>query len=340
MKKLFKLFITLFSIVLLIISYTGCSGKSSVVSKESYYMDTICNISIYDMKNMSEKNAKSVIDDTFKLCSEYEGLISITNEKSDIYKINHAGGQPVKCDPRTIEVIRMGIEDGKLSNGRFDITIGKVTDLWDFHSENPVIPKNEDIKAALSAVDYKQISIEGDTVTMNNPKGEINLGGIGKGYIADRAAEYLKEHGVTNAIINFGGNIIAIGDKMGSPFKIGVEMPYSDRNDIVGYVETEDATLVTSGIYERYFEVDDKKYHHIIDVNTGYPVESDVLSVTIVAPFGYSGISDGLSTICLISGSKEGIKLIESIDNVEALFQTKDGKLIKTSGLKNFTEQK
>ncbi len=340
MKKSFKLLLTFCSITLLIISYTGCSGKSTVVSKESYYMDTICNISIYDMKEMSEENAKSVIDDTFALCAEYEGLISISDENSDIYKINHAGGKPVECDPRTIEVIKMGLEDGELSNGKFDITIGKVTDLWDFHAENPKVPAESEIKETLSAVDYHQVKIEGNTVTMSNPQGEINLGGIGKGYIADKAAECLKEHGVTSGILNFGGNVIVIGDKQGNPFKIGIEVPYSDKSDIIGYVEAENSTLVTSGVYERYFEVDGKKYHHILDVKTGYPVETDVVSVTIVAPSGYSGMSDGLSTICLLSGSEEGMKLIESIDNVEAVFQTTDGKLLKTSGLKNFVEQK
>ena len=336
MKKTTKFIAVLFSITMIIISYTGCGNKTEPVSKESYYMDTICTISIYDMEDMSKDNAISVIDDAFSMCAEYESYISISMEESDIYKINRAGGQPVECHPETIEVIKMGMKAGDLSGGKFDITIGKVTDLWDFTGENPKVPSEESIAEAIEHVDYKQINIEGNTVTMSDPEGEINLGGIGKGFIADKAAELLREKGVTNAIINFGGNIITIGDKMGKPFKIGVELPYSDRSEIAGYVEADDTTLVTSGVYERYFEENGIKYHHILDVQTGYPVENDVVSVTIVAPAGMSGISDGLSTICLLSGSEEGMKIIESVDGVEAVFQTRDGEILQSGGLNNF----
>ena len=339
MKKTTKIIALCFCISVLIISYTGCGNKTEPVSKDSYYMDTVCTVTIYDMEKMSEENAGKVIDETFSLCGDYEDLISATKEESDIYKINHAGGKTVKCDSHTIDVVKMGIEAGERSDGAFDITIGKVTDLWDFHGENPSVPEQSKIKEALEDVNYKQIRIDGNTITMENPEGEINLGGIGKGYIADRAADFLKEKGVTSGIVNFGGNIVVIGDKQGDPFKIGVELPYSDRSEIAGYVETKNATLVTSGIYERYFEQGGKQYHHIIDVNTGYPADTDVVSVTIIAPFGYSGVSDGLSTTCLLEGSRKGMELIENMKGFEAVFQTKDGKLLKTKGVDNFTEQ-
>ena len=338
MKKTIKLLTLVFSITIMIISYTGCSNKTEPVSKESYYMDTVCTISIYDMEDMSKDSAIAAIDDAFSLCQEYESYISISMEESDIYKINRAEGKPVECHPETIEVIEMGMDAGNLSAGKFDITIGKVTDLWDFTGENPSVPEEERIADALEHVDYTQINIEGNTVTMSDPEGEINLGGIGKGFIADKAAECLRENGVTNAIVNFGGNIITIGDKMGEPFKIGVELPYSDRSEIIGYVEADNTTLVTSGVYERFFEENGTKYHHILDVKTGYPVENDVLSVTIVAPAGMSGVSDGLSTICLLSGSEEGMKIIESAEGVEAVFQTRGGEILKSSGLNNFVE--
>ena len=339
MKKTLKYIALFFSISLLIISYTGCGNKTEPVSKDSYYMDTVCTITIYDMENMSDENALGVIDEAFSLCADYEDMISVTRENSDIYKINHAGGKPVECDPHTIAVVKMGIEAGERSGGAFDITIGKVTDLWDFQGENPSVPDKEKIEESLKDVNFRQIKINGNTITMEDPEGEINLGGIGKGYIADRAADLLKEKGVTSAIVNFGGNIVVVGDKMGEPFKIGVELPYSDRSEIAGYVEASDATLVTSGIYERYFEEDGVKYHHILDVETGYPADTDVVSVTIIAPFGYSGVSDGLSTTCLLLGSEKGMELIENFEGVEAVFQTKDGKLLKTKGVDNFTEQ-
>lgn len=331
-KKLLKSAALLLA-TLIIITQTSCMEKSEPVSKNSYYLDTICEITIYDMDKMSDDAAKKVIDKGFSLCNEYEKLLSKTKDGSDIYKINHAKGKPVKCDNRTIDVIKKGIDYGDLSDGRFDITIGKVTDLWDFHAETPKVPDKVVISEALKAVNYKQIKITGNTVTMSDPNGEIDLGGIAKGYIGDRVAELLKSEGVTSAIINLGGNIVAIGGKGDDDFNIGIEKPYSDRSEIIGSVKVKDATVVTSGIYERYFEVNGKKYHHILDVNTGYPVDSDIEGVTVVGKLGMSVDCDGLSTTCLILGVKKATKLIESIDGIEALFIAKDGTITQTSGM-------
>ena len=331
MKKLLTIFLSLVLITGLIISQTGCSSKP--ISKTSYYMDTICKITIYDMDVMSEKNAENAIDDAFSLCADLENLISMTKESSDIYRINHSGGKPVECSPETVEVVKMGIDYGDLSGGLFDITIGKVSDLWDFHSDDAEVPGKKAIADALKDVDYTGISISGNTVTMINPDSEINLGGIGKGFIADKAAARLKEMGVSNAIVNFGGNIVAIGDNLGKPFRIGVEEPFSWQNEIIGSVDVKDAVVVTSGIYERYIEADGKKYHHILDVNTGYPVETDVAGVSLVGEIGNSGKCDALSTICLILGVEDGIKLIEKTAGVEAVFIGIDGEIHTTSGM-------
>lgn len=334
MKKFTLILLTISMVAVAIITQTACTGKTDPVSKQSYYFDTICQITIYDMKNMSATNANDTIDDAFNLCSKYEDMLSKTKEGSDIYKINHAGGQPVKCDAATVDVIKKGIYYGDLSGGKFDITIGKVSDLWDFHSSNPKIPDEGSIKEALASVSYKQIQISGDTVTMANPEGEIDLGGIAKGYIGDRVADKLKEEGVTSAIVSLGGNIVTIGDKDGRDFNIGVEKPYSNQSEIVGSVNVSNATVVTSGIYERFFEVDGKKYHHILDVNTGYPVENDVEGVSLVEKIGHSVDCDALSTICLMLGTSDGKALIESLDGIEAMFIDKSGNITKTDGFK------
>ncbi|WP_419025085.1 FAD:protein FMN transferase [Emergencia sp.] len=339
MKKFLTRLLTISMVTTLIITQTACAGKTEKVEKDSYYMDTMCRISIYDMEDMSEEKAESAIDAAFALCAEYESLISVTREGSDIYKINHAKGAAVTCDPRTIEVIKKGIEYGELSDGKFDITIGQVTDLWDFHAEEPQLPSASKIKTALEAVDYHQIKIDGNTVTMANAAGEINLGGVGKGYVGDKAAELLQEKGVTSAVINLGGNIIAIGDHNGDDFKIGITKPFSERDELIGAMTVKDATVVTSGTYERSFEIDGKIYHHILDVNTGYPVDTDVVSVSLVSDLGRSGDCDAMSTICLILGVKEGVKFIEKVDGVEAVFVDQDGKITKTSGMDSFREE-
>lgn len=338
MKKISRLIAVLVFTVTLIITQTGCGGVEKI-TKTSYYMDTICDITIYDMEDMSEENANAAIDAAFSLCADLEATISATAEESDVYKINEAGGEAVECDAATIELLKMGMDYGDLSGGKFDITLGQVTDLWDFHGDNPAVPSQDAVATALEAVDYQQIRIDGNKVSMENPDGKINLGGIGKGFIADRAAGHLESLGVTSAIVNFGGNIVAIGSNGNDLFKIGIKDPNSESGDILGAVTVSDATVVTSGVYERCFEQDGKTYHHILDVETGYPVDSDVVSVTLVAPKGYSGVCDALSTTCLIYGVEDGMKLIEGADNVEAIFVDRDGKIHKTNGMDDFEER-
>ncbi len=341
MKKILSYAAVFAAALAIIISQTGCTEKTvSEVSRTSYYMDTICTITIYDMENASEEAAEDAIQQAFSLCADYESLISATREDSDIYKLNHAGGAPVECDPRTVAVVEKGLFYGKLSGGKFDITIGKAAALWDFHDETPSVPSEEAVAEAMKGVGYDQVKIDGNTITLGNADMEITLGGVGKGYVADRAAEKLEELGVTSAVVNFGGNIITIGDKGGEPFKIGVKKPFTESGEILGYMETADSTVVTSGIYERGFEKDGVYYHHILDVETGWPADTDVVSVTLIGDKGSSADCDAMSTICLMLGVEDGVKFIEGVEGVEALFVDKDGNLTKTGGLTGFVEEK
>lgn len=333
MKKLISILLTVCLTVIMIIPQTACTANRDPVTKESFYFDTTCKISIYDMKDMDEEKAKDVISDAFQKCADYEALLSKTKEGSDIYRINHAGGKPVKCDPLTVKIIKKGIHYGDLSGGRFDITIGKAEDLWDFHSDKHHVPSEKSLKEAVRYVNYKQIHIHGNTVQMGTSKGEIDLGGIGKGYVGDLIAKYLKKRGVTSAIISLGGNIICVGDKDGEDFVIGIEKPFSDMQEVVGSTPCSNGTVVTSGIYERYFKKNGKLYHHILDPKTGYPIDNDVSGVTITASAGHSGDSDCLSTICLILGTKKAKKFIEKQKGYEALFITRSGKITKTKGM-------
>lgn len=334
MKRI-KSFILIFIIVtLVIIPQTGCSNEEPI-SKTNYCLDTICQIDIY---GLNEEEAEDIIAGAFKLCSHYEDLLSKTVEGSDIYRINHAKGASVKVNKDTIEVLKKGIYYSSLRKGKFDIAVGRLTDLWDFHAEKPVLPKKEDVLEAVKHVNYKDISITGSSVRLLDPEMEIDLGGIAKGFICDKVTAFLQDKGVSSAVINLGGNIATIGSKNGKPFKVGIERPYSDRTAIVGAVEVEGKTIVTSGVYERFFEVDGKKYHHILDIKTGYPVKSDIESVTIIADIGKSVDCDGLSTLCLTLGVKEATKLIESIDGIEAVFIDSDDNITKTSGA-NFKKQ-
>lgn len=331
-------------IVAVIITQTSCKAASpEPVSKEEFLLDTICSISIYEMKDgdgnvaaaKNKEEAGKVIDDAFELCRELESTLSRTKADSDIGRINSSGGEWTEVSPETMELIQKGLEYSELSGGDFDISVGGVTELWDFHAAEGEarLPDEKELAEAVKHVGFANIETEGNRVRLKDPAAKIDLGGIAKGYIGDKMCEALKEAGVTSGIINLGGNVICIGSKPGGEdFSIGVETPYSDRTEIAGKVGVTDKTLVTSGVYERKMEVDGEVYHHILDTKTGYPVDTDVSGVTLIADTGRSADIDALSTICLIKGPEEGMKLIESMDGIEAVFILKDGSVKKTDG--------
>lgn len=334
MKKINLIILTL---LLIIITHTGCNiNKSEPISDEEYYLDTVCQISIYDMKDgVNKKKAKSAIDDVFDLCRKLDKTLSNTVDVSDISKINQASGNWVTVSDDTINVIKAGIEYGKLSDGAFDITIGGVTSLWDFHSDNPRLPDETELQEALKHVNYKNIEIDGNRVRMKDPLSKIDLGGIAKGYIGDRMADRLKKLGVKSAIVNLGGNIITIGGKPGANrFVIGIEKPYSDRTETIGNVKVKDKSVVTSGVYERQFEKDGVIYYHVLDAKTGYPVKTDMDSVSLVMEYGHSMDADALSTICLMKGSDAALKYINERDDITGALYLSNGKILESKGMK------
>ena len=296
-------------------------------------LDTICSVSIY---GMDKDEAEAAIDAAFAVCDELEHKLSRTIADSEISKINSAKGEWTEVSAETLELIQKGLDYSELSNGAFDITVGGITELWDFHAAEgkEKLPDEEALSEACKHVGYKAIEIDADKVRLADVEAKIDLGGIAKGYIGDKMAEALETAGVTSAIINLGGNVICIGAKSDSEdFVIGVEAPFSNRSEIIGKVNVRDKTLVTSGVYERKMEIDGKVYHHILDTKTGWPVDTDLDAVTLVADKGRSADIDALSTICLIKGADEAMVLIEKTDGLEGLFVLNDGSVIKSDGM-------
>jgi len=163
----------------------------------------------------------------------------------------------------------------------------------------------------------------------------LDLGGIAKGYAADKIAEFLIENNINKALISLGGNIFALGsNEIDEPWKVGIKNPFSDESEIIGYVKVTNKSVVTSGIYERYFIEDNKRYHHILNPFTGYPYENDIFGVTIISDKSVDG--DALSTIAFSYGIKKGLDFINSMENVEAIFISKNKEIFITDTLNNF----
>lgn len=344
-NRLYKLTMILMTAGL-IAALCGCSasGGSEPVAKDGYYLDTICSISVYrmadeqgevkDAADMSEE-AGAAIDEAFELCKDLESKVSRTRADSDISRINAAGGEWVEVSNDTLELIQKGMEYSHTSDGAFDITVGGLTEQWDFHAAEgeAKLPDEEALAEAAKHVNFRNLAIEGNRVRLTDPETKLDLGGIAKGWIGDRMTEVLEDRGVVSAVINLGGNVICIGGKTDADdFVIGVETPFSDRTEIIGKINARDKTLVTSGVYERRIEVDGKTYHHILDTETGWPVETDLDAVTLIADKGRSADIDALSTTCLIMGSEAGKEFIESFDWIEGVFVLSDGSILTTDG--------
>ena len=271
-----------------------------------------------------------VLKDAMEECRRYERLLSRTIEGSDVWWINHAEGAPVEVSDDTAAILKCAIKIGDLSNGAFDVTIAPVSTLWDFTSEKAVLPDAEQIAKAAELVDYLKIELDGNTVRL--PAGMmIDLGGIAKGYIADRIRIYLEERGVKHAILSFGGNVIAIGMKPdGSQWTIGIQDIDRPTGDPMLKTRSSGGSVVTSGIYERGFDLDGIRYHHLLSPDTGWPVQNELASVTILSDSSMEG--DALSTAAFVLGREAGMKLIESLDGIEAVFIARDRSVTSTSG--------
>lgn len=311
MKHIKKVSILLF---LAMLSVCGCGTfQTKPLSYTGTALDTVISIQIYDSSD------EKLLKHCEEICKEYEAKLSRTIETSEISAINSASGAPVEVSDETIKVIQKGIYYGDLSSGAFDITIGTVSELWDFKSENPSPPSDTAIAEALNHVNYKNISISNNTVRIMDPSAKLDLGAIAKGYIADRIKEYLEDNGVEHALINLGGNVLAIGSKAdGSAFNIGIQMPFDTDGEPITSVKIADQSIVTSGNYQRYFEYKDTLYHHILDPATGKPCNNGLNSVTIITDSSLT--ADALSTTCFVLGPEKGMKLVNQLDNVDAVF--------------------
>lgn len=319
-------------IAIFLLGTSGCSDSDDTPrSRTAFYFGTPCTITLL------ERAPENTYNRVFTRLEEIESRMSIAIEASEVSQINSSAGiKAVRVSEDTFHVIERGIQFSQLSGGGFDISVGPLVTLWNIGSDHPVVPAPERIRERLSLVGFQRIRLDREAreVFLEERGMMLDLGGIAKGYAAEEAGRILAEHGVQRAIVDIGGNILVLGSKPGDkPWRIGVQDPLQPRGAYCGIIELRESSAVTSGVYERYFEIDGRRYHHILDTGDGYPVENDLLSVTAVSRDSVT--ADALSTGLFVFGLQKGMRVAEQTEGLEGVFVTKDRKIYLTSGLSN-----
>lgn len=336
MKQRILTVIALLAVCALVIIGYNQSDLSSLQSSDEpititdYKLNTYVTITIYDSTDTT------LLNDCMALCDKYELLFSRTNPESELYQLNH-GNLPISEDgyytvsDELFELIKTGKEYSMLSDDAFAIALEPLTSLWNFTDGTNIIPAQDDVDAVLPLLNSANIQLRSPNKIRFEKEGMgIDLGGIAKGYIADKIKEYLLSKDVHSALIYLGGNVLCIGQKESGPFKIGIEKPFDTDGKVAAIIQISDVSVVTSGTDERYFEKDGKFYHHILDKNTGYPINNNLTAVTIIT--ASSTDADALSTTCFSLGLTKGLELLETLDNTEGFFITEDGEYHYTDG--------
>lgn len=328
------------SIFIICTILASCSNSEQSYKKSRVLMDTYCTITVV---STNAKTAKQAIDAGFEAIERIQDLINYYDDKSELSKINSTAGiQPFRVSPETLEMIQIAVDIAKLTGGTFDPTIAPLIGHWQFTREktDPVLPSNKSISKSLSLVGYSRIQIndEKSEVFLSDKNMKIDLGGIAKGYGADKAVEAIMTRGISAALVAIAGDIRGYGMNADqSPWQIGVQDPRPAKDiekpweDIIASIELQDSAVSTSGDYQRFFIKDGKRYHHILDPRTGFPSDSGLISATVIAPKGY--LSDSLSTAIFILGTKKGLALLNA-EGMDAVLVDKNKQVFITDSLK------
>jgi len=320
-------------IVFTIIAIAIYNKKPSEMKYTRTLMGTVVEITLVGSDDARLNAAAEAAFDEIK---RLEGLMSHYKDDSDVAKVNRtAGKEAVTISKETMDVIDASLKVSQITNGTFDITMGVLGKVWHFTKDDKgelTPPSAEEVKKLLPLIDYRQIMIDkqNNTVKLAKQGMQINLGGIAKGYIIGKAAEVLKKNGIKKGIVHAGGDMVVFNEKDSPPWLIGIQTP-RNKDKIIGTLKVSHAAIATSGDYERFFIKDGTRYHHIMDPSTGFPANK-CRGVTIVAKD--STLADALSTAVFVMGPDDGMKLIETLPDVDGLIIDTDGKIAVSSGLK------
>ncbi len=316
------------SLILFLASVLASCGsrENTLTQRTQFIMGTLVEITV---RGGEPQPVQRAIGRAFDEMSRLESLMSTHLTDSELSRINAAaGGEFIAVSPETATVLKSAVHWGEQSGGAMDITLGPVVDLWHFDAPSPAPPAAEKLKQALSHVGLADIEIEGGKVRLARPGMRLHLGAVAKGYAVDRAIEVLKRENVPNAMINAGGDLMAIGTRTAErPWNIGLQHPRKPERMIATFSLT-DGAVATSGDYQRYFIKDNTRYHHILDPKTGQPVQGTVYA-TVRADSVMD--ADAIATALFVMGAEKGIAWIDTLPGVE-------GMLIPASGPARYSQ--
>lgn len=304
---------------------SSCAGRSTAERRTIIAMDAAATVEINS--DNADEAFKNVEQELYRL----DSLMSRGRETSDVYKLNESGFGEVS--PDTAAAIDAALGVSRETNGAFDITIAPLIDAWGFFNQDYHVPSDAELQSVLPEIGYANVELSENSVTLKNGA-RIDLGGIAKGYACESAARILRNGGVSSALISFGGSSIkALGVRPdGKPWKIGITNPLTPTEYFLT-LEISDECVSTSGSYERFFEENGKKYHHILDPSTGRPAENGLVSVSVICPDGAR--ADALSTALFVMGLDKAAEFQKKDGGFEAVFITADKTVYITRELKD-----
>jgi thiamine biosynthesis lipoprotein len=324
-KKLGLALIIVFVLVGALLAFRYHNLRRFHLEKQTrFMMDTYVTIYSIGPKEMTA----GAIDLALDRMQEVDAKFNSHNPKGPIYAFNQRG-EPIS-DPEIVGVAAVALQIAKASDGAFDITIAPLLELWGFYGDKPHLPRDEEIRACMTRVGYQFLSVKDSRLEKTRGDVEVDLGGIAKGYAVGQASKVLTEKGVTSAVIDAGGDVYALGKRGSKPWKVGIKDPKGGE-ELLGYLEVEDLAVMGSGDYERFFEKDGKRYHHIFDPKTGYPAEG-LSGTTLIHPDPTA--ADAWNTAIFVLGPEKGLELVEKTPGMEVIMVTTSGKIIYSSGLK------
>ena len=280
------------------------------------------------------ENNAALAQQVFRLIAQQENLFTVNRVQSEVMAINHAAGErPVTVSPAVFNLIQVAHTVSTLPDSAFNFAIGPIVKRWKIGFQGNSVPAAADITALLPLTNPHQVVLDAAAQSVYLPQRgmEIDLGAIAKGYIADRVQQWLRQQGVTQALINLGGNVQTLGAPPHEPqgWQIGLKKPFADDNALLGVIEVREKSVVTSGIYERYFEQQGRCWHHIFDPRTGYPLDNELLSVTVISDRSLDG--DIYTTLLYGMGTEQGLNWLASQSDIDAIFVTRDRQIVCSS---------